>query len=176
MKSLCVFISSRNSQNPNHAQAARQLGEAIAAQGLRLVYGGGSVGLMRELANAALKKGGEVVGVIPQSLVDSERVHPRLSHAHVVQSLAERKAKMEELSDAFVALPGGLGTFNELLEMLTWRQLGLHQKPVAVLNVDNYFEPFLSLLSKTREAEFLSPEDEKLLTVAGDIQSVLGLL
>jgi len=143
---VCVFCGAHVGARPEYAQAARELGHELATRGLGLVYGGTSIGLMGVLAEAALDGGAEVIGVLPGSLVEKEIAHRGLSALHVVDSLAHRKQLMFDLSDAFVALPGGTGTLDELSEMLTWAQLGLHSKPVALLNVAGYFDGLLGFL------------------------------
>jgi uncharacterized protein (TIGR00730 family) len=140
---ICVFCASSPGTEALQ-QAARQAGSEIARRGHGLVYGGANVGLMKIVAEAALEQSGEVVGVIPQALRERELAHPGLTRLEVVGSMHERKARMEELSDAFLALPGGFGTWDELCEILTWRQLGLHAKPIGLLNVDGFFDPLLA--------------------------------
>lgn len=144
--SLCVFCGSGDGARPAYLDAARALGRAMAERGVRLVYGGARVGLMGAVADAALAAGGEVVGVIPRALVEREIAHTGLTALHVVDSMHERKATMAHLSDAFVALPGGVGTLEELFEVWTWAHLGVHAKPVAVLDVDDFWRPLLAAL------------------------------
>ena len=141
--------------SPAYAEAARAFGAAAAARGLGVVYGGGRVGLMGAVADGALAAGGEVIGVIPQELVDRELAHGGLTELHVVGSLHERKALMAELADAFVALPGGFGTLDELLEQLTWSQLGLHAKPIGLLDVEEYWRPLIALARHATEEGFV---------------------
>src|SRR5271154_1308940 len=140
MKQVCVFCGSRGGSDGRYAASARALGELLAARGLRLVFGGGHVGLMGVLADAVLEGGGEVIGVIPQGLVDRELAHTRCTHMHITSSMHERKALMAQLADAFVAIPGGYGTMDELFEILTWSQLGLHRKRIGLLNVAGFFD------------------------------------
>lgn len=152
MERICVFCGSNSGARPAFARAARDLGTALAGRGIALVFGGGSVGLMGQVADAALEAGGEAIGVIPQSLVARELAHTGLTELHVVSTMHERKAKMVELSSAFISLPGGLGTLDETFEILTWAQLGIHAKPFGLLNVDGYFTPLLAFLdSAVRE-------------------------
>jgi len=139
LRRLCVFCGSASGVRPEYEAAARELGTVLAGRGVGVVYGGASVGLMGVVADSALAAGGEVIGIIPQALVDREVAHAGLSELHVVGSMHERKALMAELSDAFVALPGGMGTLEELFEVFTWRQLGLHAKPIALLDVAGYW-------------------------------------
>src|SRR5437660_1798871 len=146
MKRLCVFCGSAVGNNLVYADTARQLGALLAARGLGLVFGGGHIGLMGVLADAVLAGGGEVDGVIPQALRDKELAHLGLTRLHVVESMHQRKARMADLSDAFAALPGGFGTGDEFFEILTWRQLKIHHKPIGILNTAGYFDAMLSWL------------------------------
>jgi uncharacterized protein (TIGR00730 family) len=171
--SVCVFCGSSPGAHPDYEAAARDLGGVLARAGERVVYGGASVGLMGALADAALAAGGEVVGVIPQSLVDREIAHRGLSDLQVVGTLHERKARMAELSDAFVALPGGAGTLEELFEIYTWGQLGLHSKPLAIVNVRGYWDGMLAFLDHALQEGFLRPEHRARLTVADGPEAVL---
>jgi hypothetical protein len=161
---------------PAYADAARMFGAALAARGLGLVYGGGRVGLMGAVADAALAAGGEVIGVIPQELVDRELAHPGVTELRVVGSLHERKALMAELSDAFVALPGGFGTLDELMEQLTWSQLGLHAKPVALLDVEGYWRPLISLARHATEEGFVRESDLGAIAVGEEPDAILDRL
>ena len=155
MKSICVYCGSSPGLNPKFLDAATTLGNLLAKDGITLVYGGGNVGLMGAVADGAISKGGKVIGVIPQSLADKELAHPDLAELHVVQSMHERKMLMAELSDAFVALPGGIGTLEEILEVLTWTQLGFHHKPCAFLNIAGFYDSLLQFLQSTVEQRFL---------------------
>jgi uncharacterized protein (TIGR00730 family) len=152
------------------------VGRLVAERRLGLVFGGGHVGLMGVLADAALAAGGEVIGVIPQMLVDRELAHPGLTELRIVRSMHERKALMAELADAFLALPGGLGTFEELCEVLTWAQLGLHHKPCGCLNVCGYFDPLAALLDRAVAEGFLQPSHRLLLKIEADPQTLLATL
>jgi hypothetical protein len=143
---VCVFCGTRDGARPAYLEFARALGGLLVERGLGVVYGGASIGLMGALADEALARGGEVVGVIPQALVDREIAHAGLTAQHVVGTMHERKAKMAELSDAFVAMPGGLGTFEELFEVITWQMLGIHRKPIGLLDVGGYFGPLRAAL------------------------------
>ncbi|HKB26621.1 MAG TPA: TIGR00730 family Rossman fold protein [Methylomirabilota bacterium] len=163
MKRVCVFCGSAEGARPVYAEAARDLGAELVRRGLGLVYGGGSVGLMGALADAVLAAGGEVVGVIPGPLATRELAHPGLSELRVVPTMHERKATMARLSDAFVALPGGLGTFEETLEVLTWAQLGIHAKPVGALDVQGYWDGLRRMLAHAVEEGFVRPEYAALL-------------
>lgn len=157
MQRICVFCGSAVGARPVYAEAARQLGNLLAQRGLGLVYGGGSVGLMGVLADAALAAGGEVIGVIPEFLFKREIEHRGATEIRVVGTMHERKAIMADLADAFIALPGGYGTLDEFCEIITWAQLGLHRKPVGLLNVAGYFDSFLAFLDHTTAEGFVQP-------------------
>lgn len=163
LRSVCVFCGSSKGARPEYADAAQQMGTALAERGLTLIYGGGNIGLMGTVADAALDAGGRVVGVIPQHLDDWEVGHRGLTELEIVGSMHERKARMADLADAFVALPGGLGTFEELFEILTWAQLGLHQKPFGLLNTAGYYAALLALLDTAVQERFLRPEHRSLI-------------
>ncbi len=167
MKRVCVFTGSSPGAQRAYAAAAEQLGRTLAERGLELVYGGARVGLMGVLADAALAAGGRVVGVLPEALVSKEVAHPGLTELHVVASMHERKALMAERADAFVALPGGLGTLEELAEVLTWAQLGLHAKPCGLLDVAGYYAGLLAFLDHAVAERFVH-EEHRALLVAGE--------
>ncbi|MCS7012555.1 MAG: TIGR00730 family Rossman fold protein [Chloroherpetonaceae bacterium] len=173
-KSICVYCGSRTGNSPAHRAAASALGTAIAQHGLRLVYGGGQLGLMGILADAALAQGGEVVGVIPEMLVRRESAHRGLTELIVVDSMHARKAKMVELSDAFIALSGGLGTLDELFEILTWAQLGFHQKPCGILNIDGYYDSLLAFLDHAVSEGFVKPSQRTALLVSSSVSELLA--
>lgn len=173
MKRVCVFLGSSPGVRPEYREAAEHLGALIAARGLTLVYGGGNVGLMGTLADAALAGGGEVVGVLPAMLVDKEVAHRGLTDLRIVPSMNDRKTLMAELSDAFVTLPGGTGTLDELFEMLTWTQLHVHEKPNALLNVAGYYDDLLRFLDATVAAGFLKEKHRKLLRVESSAEAIL---
>jgi uncharacterized protein (TIGR00730 family) len=173
---VCVFCGASSGRLPAYADAARSFGTALAGRGLGLVYGGGRVGLMGAVADAALAAGGEVVGVIPQELVDRELAHDGVTELHVVGSLHERKALMAELADAFVALPGGFGTLDELLEQLTWSQLGLHAKPIGLYEVEDYWRPLIALARHATEEGFVRESDLAQIAVGGDADGLLDRL
>ena len=156
-KRICVFCGSSSGGRASYASAARSLARILVGHGISIVYGGAKVGLMGNLADAALEAGGEVIGVMPRSLVAKEVSHPGLSDLRVVGSMHERKAQMAELSDAFIALPGGYGTLEEFCEVLTWTQLGLQRKPCGILNVDGYYDQLLSLFDHAEKEQFLKP-------------------
>lgn len=176
MKRLCVFCGSSSGIRPAHTEAAAELGRQIVARGLGLVYGAGHIGLMGVLADAALAAGGEVIGCIPRSLVERELAHQRLTELHVVQTMHQRKALMERLSDGFVALPGGYGTLDELFEILTWSQLGIHKKPIGLLNVCGFFDPLLSWVRHSCAEGFLRQQHVDMLHVASEVPTLLDLL
>jgi len=172
LRSVCVFCGSSPGSRPEYAEMAAAFGSLLGKRRIRLVYGGGNVGLMGVLADAALAAGGEVIGVIPQMLVDRELAH-RGTDLRIVTSMHERKALMAELSDAFVALPGGLGTYEELCEVLTWAQLGIHHKPVACLNVLGYFDPLIKLFDHAVTEGFLRPDQRHAFLLANDPEELL---
>jgi len=176
MKALCVFCGANFGRRPAYRLAAEQLGGLLAQRGITLVYGGGQVGLMGALADAALAGGGKVVGVIPQALVEKEIGHNGLSEMHVVGSMHERKALMADLADAFLSLPGGFGTWDEFCEALTWSQLGLQKKACAFLNVEGYYDALLALTVRAAEDGFIREEHRKLLLVDGDAEILLDRL
>jgi hypothetical protein len=173
---VCVFCGASSGRKAAYIEAARAFGAACAARGVGVVYGGGRVGLMGAVADAALALGGEVIGVIPQELVDRELAHDGLSELHVVSSLHERKALMAELSDGFAALPGGFGTLDELMEQLTWSQLGLHAKPVGLLDVAEYWHPLIALARHATEEGFVREADLGAIAVATDADALLDRL
>jgi len=162
-KSVCVFAGANTGKNGRYAAVSRQLGERLVERGWSLVYGGGSVGLMGEVADAVLSLGGQVVGVIPDFLATKELLHPGLTETIVTQDMHTRKASMAERADAFIALPGGLGTFEEFFEVLTWAQLGVHRKPIGLLNIDGFYDPLLQLIDHAIESGFVRPEHRDLL-------------
>jgi uncharacterized protein (TIGR00730 family) len=173
MRRLCVFCGSTTGQRALYADSARQLGELLAAHGVALIYGGGHIGLMGILADAVLRSGGQAIGVIPQALVDKELAHAGLTRLHIVTTMHERKALMADLSDGFAALPGAFGTGDELLEVLTWAQLGIHAKPVALLNVAGYFDSLTAWLDHAVAEGFLRSAHRRLLLQAENPQDLL---
>lgn len=156
-KRICVFCGSNSGARPIYAEAARALARHLVANGIGIVYGGSKLGLMGALADEGLAAGGEVIGVIPQALVDREIAHPGLSDLRVVGSMHERKALMVDLADAFIAMPGGYGTLDEFCEVLTWAQLGIHRNPCGLLNIEGYFDPLLRLFDHALAEQFLKP-------------------
>ncbi|MBS0199812.1 MAG: TIGR00730 family Rossman fold protein [Proteobacteria bacterium] len=174
MKSICVYCGSNAGSDPRYAEAARALGRRIANEGAQLVYGGGNVGLMGIVADAVLAAGGEVTGIIPHQLMNWEVGHRGLTRLEVVDSMHERKARMFELSDAFIALPGGFGTLDEMFEMLTWRQLGLGKKPCAFLDIADFWKPLMSMLDHMVGERFLHPEQRQDLWHGTDIDALFA--
>ena len=171
-----VFCGSSPGRDPVHAEAARDLGSGIARRGWTLVYGGGRVGLMGVLADAALAAGGRVVGVIPRFLCTSEVAHDKLTSLEVVETFAQRKQRMGNLADAFVALPGGVGTLDELFEAWSWSQVGLQSKPSLMLNVAGYYDPLVAQLERAVDSGFLREQHRRLLTVATRVDVLLDIL
>jgi uncharacterized protein (TIGR00730 family) len=166
VRRICVFCGSRAGSDPRYREAAAELGRLLASEGIGVVFGGGSIGLMGVLAGAALAADGDVIGVIPHALAARELAHKQVADMRVVSSMHARKALMAELSEAFVALPGGLGTFEELLEIATWGQLGIHHKQVGILNVAGYYDPLIALLDHAVNEGFVSEENRRLVVVA----------
>ncbi len=174
--SVCVFCGSNIGNDPQFSSSAQDLGHRLAESGIRLVFGGGHIGLMGVVADAVLAKDGDVTGVIPASLEERELAHPGVKEMHIVESMHIRKALMAELSDAFVALPGGLGTFEELCEIMTWAQLGFHQKPIIILNVNEYYSSLLNLIDHGIEKEFMSQKHRELFHVAESVDDLMQIL
>ena len=173
-KSICIYCGSSPGDDPVYMAAARSIGTLIAEQGHKLVYGGGHVGLMGAAADAALSAGGEVIGVIPQDILDKEVGHGGVTELITVNSMHERKMKMASLSDCFIALPGGIGTLEEIIEVLTWSQLGFHTKACGVLNVNGFFDPLFQLLNHMVEHRFLKQEHREQLLCAGQADEILA--
>ncbi len=170
---VCVFCGSSTGTRPEYAESAKRLGVAIARRGLELVYGAGHVGLMGTLADAALASGGRVIGMIPRSLVDRELAHKGLTELHVVETMHARKALMAERADAFLALPGGYGTLDELFEILTWAQLGIHSHPIGLINVAGYFDPLLAWIAGAVEGGLIREKHRAMLLVGDEPEEVL---
>jgi len=176
VNTVCVYCGSSFGAKPAYAEATKQLAVALAERNLRVVYGGASAGLMGLLADTVLEHGGEVEGVIPRVLVDREVAHRGLTELHVVESMHERKAKMAELSDGFVALPGGIGTLEELIEVYTWSYLGIHSKPLGLVNTDGYYDGLTAFLDHSVTEGFLRPQTRASLLVAPDPAALLDEL
>ncbi|PEZ06613.1 TIGR00730 family Rossman fold protein [Bacillus sp. AFS018417] len=166
MKRICVFAGSNVGERPEFQAEARQLGEILVQNNIELVYGGSCVGLMGEVANQVLELGGRVTGVMPRGLFRGEIVHQDLTELIEVETMHERKAKMSELADAFIALPGGYGTFEELFEVVCWSQIGIHEKPVGLLNIAEFYTPLLQMVDRAAEEGFMNPSNKELLVSA----------
>lgn len=176
MKRIAVFCGSRTGRSPIFTEQARVLGTALARRGFGLVFGAGHVGLMGVLADAVIQEGGETIGVIPQALVDRELAHERLTDLRIVESMHDRKALMAEMSDAFIALPGGYGTLDELFEILTWAQLKFHHKPIGMLNTAGFFDPLLAWIERAVAEDFVKPKNREMLIVAREVETLLDHL
>lgn len=176
IKRICVFCGSSPGTRQVYTEFAQQLGKAIVSQGMGLVYGGGSIGLMGIIADAVLKEKGKVIGVIPHALSSKEFAHTGLTDLRLVSSMHERKAMMVELSDAFIAMPGGFGTFDEFFEILTWAQLGLHAKPIGLLNVEGYFDLLLEFINQVLEEGFIQKNHRHLIIASHDPEKLLRSL
>ncbi|NKI18242.1 TIGR00730 family Rossman fold protein [Spongiibacter sp. KMU-166] len=176
MQRICVYCGSGAGRRDDYRQAARRLASALVERNIGLVYGGASIGIMGELADAVIAEGGEVIGVIPQDLADREVAHAGLSELRVVATMHQRKQVMAELADGFIALPGGLGTLEELFEILTWAQLGYHRKPCALLNVAGYYDHLSAFLQHGVAEQFVSPAHARLLQIASDVPQLLATM
>lgn len=176
LRRVCVFCGSNHGTDPQYAHAASELGRTLAARNIPIIYGGGRVGLMGVVADAVLSAGGEAIGVIPEMLATKELLHTGVTKMHVVPSMHARKALMAELADAFIALPGGYGTFEETLEMITWGQLGIHRKPVGLLNVAGFFDPLVAFFDHAIAEAFIKPEQRDLWTIAATPADLLDQL
>jgi uncharacterized protein (TIGR00730 family) len=176
MKSICVYCGANAGVAPAYAEAARALGRALVARDLSLVYGGGNVGLMGIIADEVLRVGGEVTGVIPTALVEREVGHTGLTRQFIVKDMHERKAMMAELADGFIAMPGGMGTLEELFEMLTWSQLGIHAKPIGLLNVEGFYDGLTGFIHHATAQGFIRPQHAALLRSAAEPQDLLDQL
>jgi len=176
IRSLCVYCGSSGRGRDSHHEAARRLGRLMAEAGVRLVYGGGRIGMMGLIADAVLAAGGEVVGIIPRFLDQVEVGHSGVSRMIVTDNMHERKERMAELADAFVILPGGLGTLDETFEILTWKQLQLHDKPVVIADIDGYWQPLVDLVDRMIEENYARPEHRNMFRVVGSVDEVLPAL
>lgn len=172
MNRICVFCGSSTGKRTAYVEQARALGQKMVAKSLGLVYGAGGIGLMGTVADAVIEAGGEVIGIIPYALATKERAHMR-ADMRVVNTMHERKAMMADLSDAFIAMPGGFGTFEELMEIITWGQLGIHQKPIGLLNVEGYYDPLLAMIDHAIEEGFILPRYRDLIVVAANAEELL---
>jgi len=173
IRRVCVFCGSSTGSDPAYVEAARALGQLFAREGIALVYGGGSVGLMGVLADSVLSAGGEAIGVIPQALWAREVGHRGLTDLRIVETMHERKAMMADLADAFIALPGGLGTLEEIFEVWTWAQLGLHQKPLGFLDVNGFYAPLMEFLDRAVRARFVRDQHRAIAMIARDPEALL---
>lgn len=176
MNSICVYCGSSDKINPTYTEAAYELGKVIASREITVVYGAGSTGLMGAVANGALENGGQVIGVIPEIFNTPNLAHQGLTRLEIVEDMHKRKARLAEISDAFVALPGGFGTFEELFEILTWAQIGLHKKPVGLLNIRSYFDPLMATIDNARREGFIYDEHQALFTAADNPATLLDAL
>ncbi|WP_374622455.1 TIGR00730 family Rossman fold protein [Pandoraea sp.] len=176
VKSICIYCGAAAGVRPAYAEAARELGRRMAEAGIRLVYGGGKVGLMGIIADAVLASGGQVIGVIPKALMDREVGHPGLTQLHVVENMHQRKQMMADLSDAFIAMPGGIGTCEELFEVFTWLQIGYHAKPIGLLNVEQYYDPLLTFLESMVTEQFLKGSQLDQLQVSASPEAMLDTM
>lgn len=174
IKRICVFCGSSLGARQSYTDIAQQLGKAIVSHGMELVYGGGSIGLMGVIANAVLKENGKVFGVIPKALSSREFAHPGLTELRFVASMHERKAMMAELADAFIAMPGGFGTFEEFFEILTWAQLGLHTKPIGLLNAEGYFDLLLAFINHVLEESFIQKKHYQMIITSDNPEKLLS--
>ena len=174
MKSICIFCGSNYGIRPEYEHAAVAMGQLLAQSGIRLIYGGGKVGLMGAVANAALAAGGQVVGIIPQFLQDKELAHLGLTELHVVDSMHSRKAMMNQMSDGFVSMPGGFGTFEELFEVVSWAQLGMHQKPIGLLDIADFYQPLLHMVHHASAQGFARAENCGIFLSAAEPQDLLN--
>ncbi|ASB87247.1 TIGR00730 family Rossman fold protein [Bacillus sonorensis] len=174
MKTVCVYSGSNMGENPEYKRKAAELGAFMAEKGLRLVYGGSRMGLMGVIADTVLENGGEVIGVMPKGLFKGEVVHQQLTELIEVSGMHERKAKMMELSDGFIAMPGGFGTFEELFEVLCWAQIGIHQKPIGLYNISGYFEPLLEMLKHSVQEGFSNESHLQLIYASSKAEELIG--
>jgi uncharacterized protein (TIGR00730 family) len=172
MKSICVFCGSNSGDDPVYLAAAEHVGEFLASRGISLVFGGGRVGLMGKIADTVMSRGGTVTGIIPAALDRKEVAHKGLTKLHIVNSMHERKAMMAELSDGFIALPGGFGTFEEFFEIVTWAQLGIHQKPCGLLNINGFYDPLIELARHSSSQGFIRKEHLDLILIEDNIEDL----
>ncbi|WP_138429281.1 TIGR00730 family Rossman fold protein [Fodinibius saliphilus] len=175
-KRVCIYCGSKTGNNGSFTTKTKKLGHMLAANNIGLVYGGGSVGLMNEIANATLNRGGQVHGVIPQHLYDMEVAHEQLTALHITDTMHERKAMMAELSDAFIALPGGFGTFEELMEAITWKQLGIQHKTVILFNIEGYYDKLINFIDHSVDNGFITEQNRASLKIAENVDQCLSHL
>lgn len=170
---IALYCGARKGNDPGYARLAQQVARTLAQRGIGIVYGGGNIGLMGEIAEAAIQARGEIIGIIPGSMVEEELAHHGITRLEIVSTMHQRKARIEELADAFIALPGGYGTLDELFEIITWRQLKLHQKPIGLLNHQGYYDELVAFLDKASRDGFVPAKNRDLLLVANDLESLL---
>jgi uncharacterized protein (TIGR00730 family) len=176
LKTICVYCGASPSTSEKYIRVAERTGEALAQAGMQIVYGGGRSGLMGTVADSALKAGGQVIGIIPDHIDEREIRHEELTELHITHSMHERKQMMAAKADMFLILPGGLGTMDEFFEILTWRQLGLHNKPIIILNEENYWTPLVDLISHIQEERFMKPQDRDLFAVYNNLDELIDSL
>ena len=176
MKRICVFCGSNNGANPIYLETAESVGKFLAKKNIELVYGGGRVGLMGKVADTVMANGGTVIGIIPQSLATKEIAHQGLTELHIVNSMHERKAMMAELADGFIALPGGFGTFEEFCEIVTWAQLGIHQNPCGLLNINGFYDNLIALINFSTTENFIRAEHRRLVLVESAVEKLFDLM
>jgi len=176
MKRICVFCGSNSGIDPVYSETAEKVGKFLAEQNIELVYGGGRVGLMGKIADTVMANGGKVIGIIPKGLSDREVAHQGLTELHIVDSMHTRKALMAELSDGFIALPGGVGTFEEFCEIVTWGQLGIHTKPCALMNVGGFYDSFIAMFDHSMNQGFIRPQHRSLVLVESEIEKLYQLM
>lgn len=176
MKSICIFAGSNYGNDSEYAEKAKELGKIMASKGFSLIYGGSKNGLMGVVANEVLSHGGDVIGIMPKGLIKEENVHSQLTKLIEVKTMHERKAKMSELADSYIALPGGLGTFEELFEVLCWAQIGIHQKPIGILNINHYYDPLLKLVEHCIQLGFSNDAPIKIINASTDPKELLSLM
>ena len=176
VKQVCVYCSARDAVDPLYIKAARELGETLATNSRSLIYGGGSTGLMGAITDATIEHGGYVTGIIPEHLRDVEQMHKGVQNLVVVETMHERKRRMAEMADAFVIMPGGFGTMDEFFEILTWRQLGLHDKPILIVNINGFWDHLISLISHMNQGKFVSQKDVDKFVIVDRVEEVLPML
>lgn len=175
-KKICVYCGASDNGPSAHMDAAKQFGQIMGQENRQLIYGGAIIGVMGALANAVLNNNGQAIGVFPRHILTREKPHPDLTKLHLVDSMHERKAKMADLADSFVVLPGGLGTMDETFEIVTWRQLGIHDLPIVLVNLDGYWDPFVTLVDNIIDHGYASPDDRDLFTVVDGVDDILPTL
>jgi len=173
IKTLCVYLGSSNRCDDVYKDAARDFGQLMAKAGIGLVYGGGNVGLMGLVANAVMENGGKVTGIIPEHISSREIANNHLTELHVVDSMHTRKQMMVDLADGFIMMPGGIGTLDEICEVMTWKQLGIHDKPIVIANINNYWTPFLDMIDNVIKGKFMREDDRRIITVVKSVEDII---